>query len=275
MKPGIKDVAKVAGVSPTTVSRVLNNRGYISEETRKKVYDAMEEINYYPNEIARALLNNRTYFVGVIVPTVTSPFHGEVVEQIEYYLSQKNYKMLLCNSKNQMDTEKAYIDMLRRNQVDGMIVGTHNAVVETYSKLKMPGNNRSQAYIQEMEKVGLPQMILEVPFIMENVEKQKLIYDMLNAHPEIDGIFAGDDSLAVIALHVARQKGINIPKDLKIIGVDGTKQILGFVPELTTIQQPVKQIAKVAVDKLIDLIEGKTAESCMDLPVKLLEGQTT
>ena len=278
MKPGIKDVAKVAGVSPTTVSRVLNNRGYISEETRKKVYDAMEEINYYPNEIARALLNNRTY-----------------------------------------------IDMLRRNQVDGMIVGTHNAVVETYSKLKMPvvgidrylgehipvvscdnyaagqmatrhlidkgcqhilcirgnsklkmpGNNRSQAYIQEMEKVGLPQMILEVPFIMENVEKQKLIYDMLNAHPEIDGIFAGDDSLAVIALHVARQKGINIPKDLKIIGVDGTKQILGFVPELTTIQQPVKQIAKVAVDKLIDLIEGKTAESCMDLPVKLLEGQTT
>ena len=138
MKPGIKDVAKVAGVSPTTVSRVLNNRGYISEETRKKVYDAMEEINYYPNEIARALLNNRTYFVGVIVPTVTSPFHGEVVEQIEYYLSQKNYKMLLCNSKNQMDTEKAYIDMLRRNQVDGMIVGTHNAVVETYSKLKMP-----------------------------------------------------------------------------------------------------------------------------------------
>ena len=63
----------------------------------------MEEINYYPNEIARALLNNRTYFVGVIVPTVTSPFHGEVVEQIEYYLSQKNYKMLLCNSKNQMD----------------------------------------------------------------------------------------------------------------------------------------------------------------------------
>ena len=292
MKPGIKDVAKVAGVSPTTVSRVLNNRGYISEETRKKVYDAMEEINYYPNEIARALLNNRTYFVGVIVPTVTSPFHGEIVEQIEYYLSQKNYKMLLCNSKNQMDTEKAYIDMLRRNQVDGMIVGTHNAVVETYSKLKMPvvGIDRylgEHIPVVSCDNYAAGQMatrhlidkgcqhILEVPFIMENVEKQKLIYDMLNAHPEIDGIFAGDDSLAVIALHVARQKGINIPKDLKIIGVDGTKQILGFVPELTTIQQPVKQIAKVAVDKLIDLIEGKTAESCMDLPVKLLEGQTT
>ena len=241
MKPGIKDVAKVAGVSPTTVSRVLNNRGYISEETRKKVYDAMEEINYYPNEIARALLNNRTYFVGVIVPTVTSPFHAEVADQLgvtekrrQLWINRIKSRdleiVLLCNSKNQMDTEKAYIDMLRRNQVDGMIVGTHNAVVETYSKLKMPvvgidrylgehipvvscdnyaagqmatrhlidkgcqhilcirgnsklkmpGNNRSQAYIQEMEKVGLPQMILEVPFIMENVEKQKLIYDISN-----------------------------------------------------------------------------------------------
>ena len=99
MKPGIKDVAKVAGVSPTTVSRVLNNRGYISEETRKKVYDAMEEINYYPNEIARALLNNRTYFVGVIVPTVTSPFHGEVVEQIEYYYHRKIIRCFCVTAK--------------------------------------------------------------------------------------------------------------------------------------------------------------------------------
>lgn len=325
MKPGIKDVAKVAGVSPTTVSRVLNNRGYISEETRQKVYAAMEEINYYPNEIARALLNNRTYFVGVIVPTVTAPFHAEVVEQVEYFLSQQNYKMLLCNSKNQLKTEKKYIDMLRRNQVDGMIVGTHNMVVEDYSKLKMPvvgidrflgenvpivscdnyevgrmatrhllekgcrnilcirgnsklkmpGNQRSQAYIDEMKKSGYEPLILEVPFVKEYVEKQKIIYDMLNGHPEIDGVFAGDDSLAIIVLHIARQKGIRIPEDLKVIGVDGTKEVVGFVPELTTIQQPTKEIARVAVEKLIDLIEGKESQNCVNLPVKLLEGKTT
>lgn len=69
-KLGIKEVAEVAGVSPTTVSRVLNDRGYISDETRKKVYTAMDQIGYYPNEIARALLIQRTYFVGVIVPSI-------------------------------------------------------------------------------------------------------------------------------------------------------------------------------------------------------------
>lgn len=325
MKPGIKDVAKVAGVSPTTVSRVLNNRGYISEETRKKVYAAMEKIQYYPNEIARALLNNRTYFVGVIVPTVTSPFHGVIVEQIEYYLSKKNYKTLLCNSKNQLDTEKKYIDMLRRNQVDGMIVGTHNVVVEEYSsfhmpvvgidrylgenipvvscdnyeagrlatrhliergckkilcirgdsRLRMPGNKRSQAYLDEMKKEGYEPLVLEVPFVKEYVEKQKLVYDMLNQHPEIDGVFAGDDSLAVIVLQIAKQKGIRIPEDLKVIGIDGTREVLQFVPELTTVQQPSNEIARVAVEKLIDLIEGKKVESCLNLPVRLLEGKTT
>ena len=79
---------------------------------------------------------------------------------------------------------------------------------------------------------------------------------MLNAHPEIDGIFAGDDSLAVIALHVARQKGINIPKD-EDHRSRWNKADFRICSRTDNDQQPVKQIAKVAVDKLIDLIEGK------------------
>lgn len=327
MKPGIKDVANIAGVSPTTVSRVLNNRGYISEETRKKVYDAMEEINYYPNDIARALLNNRTYFIGVIVPTVTSPFHGEVVSYVEHYLSEKKYKTLLCNSMNKVDVEISYIDMLRRNQVDGMIVGTHNkgsdidayancnmpiVAIDRYlgenipivscdnyaagqmatrhliekgcrnilcirgdSKLKMPGNDRSKAYLDETSKAGLDQLILEVPFVNKHSDKKKLIEKMLTDNPQIDGIFAGDDSLAIIAFNIAKEKGISVPKNLKIIGVDGTQKVLELVPELTTIQQSSKLIAKVAVEKLIDMIDGKKVDSSTNLSVKLIEGKTT
>ena len=97
-KPGIKEVAAAAGVSPTTVSRVLNNRGYISQETRDKVQAAMKRINYVPNDIARAMLNGRLNLVGMIVPFVSNPFHGEVVQVVERTLAENGFKMLLCNS---------------------------------------------------------------------------------------------------------------------------------------------------------------------------------
>lgn len=74
MKPKIQDVARLAGVSPTTVSRVLNDRGYISDETREKVNKAMKELNYFPNDVARSLFNKRTNLIGVILPTVSNPF---------------------------------------------------------------------------------------------------------------------------------------------------------------------------------------------------------
>lgn len=83
MKVKIQDVAKKAGVSPTTVSRVLNNRGYISEETREKVNRAMKELNYVPNDVARSLFNKRTNLIGLIIPTVSNPFFGELTFYIE------------------------------------------------------------------------------------------------------------------------------------------------------------------------------------------------
>lgn len=324
-KPGIKDVAKTAGVSPTTVSRVLNDRGYISTKTRQKVYQAMEEIGYYPNEIARALLNNRTYFIGLIVPSVTNPFHGEVIQNVEICLARANYKMLLCNSNHKIEVEKEYIHMLRRSQVDGMVVVSHNLCEEEYNslsmpviaidrylgdrvktvscdnyragmlatrhlldrgcrrilcirgdgRLKMPGNDRSLAYREVMKAAGLEPMILETPFVRQVEEKQKQISDMLEAHPDIDGIFAGDDQLAVIALQIAREKGIPVPRRLKIIGMDGAQQTRLFVPELTTIKQPIREISEQAVAKLIDLIEGRPCEDRVDLPVELIQGNTT
>lgn len=70
----IHDVAKIANVSVTTVSRVLNNRGYISEATRMKVYQTMEQLNYQPNEIARSLLRKQSNVIGLIIPSVAHPF---------------------------------------------------------------------------------------------------------------------------------------------------------------------------------------------------------
>lgn len=132
MKPKIQDVAKLAGVSPTTVSRVLNDRGYISEETRENVKRAMKELNYFPNDVARSLFNKRTNLIGLILPTTSNPFFGELTFYIETICNSLGYKILLCNSLNDIEKEEKYLEMLMRNQVDGIIVGTHNQGILDY-----------------------------------------------------------------------------------------------------------------------------------------------
>lgn len=135
---GIRDVAQEAEVSPATVSRVLNDHGYLSKETKNKVFAAMKKLEYYPNDLARALYQKRSFTVGLIFPSITNPFHAELIQNIENELSSKGYKVLLCNSLNNSDKEAKYIAMLRKNQVDGIIVGTHNTNVKGYNIPELP-----------------------------------------------------------------------------------------------------------------------------------------
>jgi LacI family transcriptional regulator, sucrose operon repressor len=134
----IKDVAKMAGITVTTVSRVLNNRGYISEGTRQKVYRVMAELNYQPNEIARSLYRKKSNLIGLIIPTVAHPFFGELTSYIEYYAYESGYKVLLCNSHLDRKKEKEYADMLKRHKVDGIIMGTHTLEIDEYLNLNLP-----------------------------------------------------------------------------------------------------------------------------------------
>lgn len=136
--PTIHDVAKHAGVTPTTVSRVLNNRGYISDKTRKKVYSSMEHLNYQPNEIARSLKNKQSNIIGLIVPDVSHPFFAAFASQIEYYAYENGIKVLLCNSHLDPIKEKEYIDMMRGNRVDGIIMGSHTLETEQYQNVQSP-----------------------------------------------------------------------------------------------------------------------------------------
>ncbi|WP_199624620.1 LacI family DNA-binding transcriptional regulator [Paenibacillus alkalitolerans] len=134
----IHDVAKRAGVSVTTVSRVLNNRGYISEATRSKVYRTMEELDYQPNEIARSLLRKQSNLIGLIIPNVSHPFFAEFADRVETYAYECGFKIVLCNSQLDPAKERDYIDMLKRNRVDGIIMGSHTMEVDEYLKLHSP-----------------------------------------------------------------------------------------------------------------------------------------
>ena len=134
----IKDIAEKAGVTATTVSRVINNRGYISEETRNKVFSVMKEMNYHPNEAARSLSKKHTNIIGVIVPHITHPFFSKLISNLESAASARNYKILLCNSKDQPEKEAEYLDMCISNKVAGIILCSKYVNTEKFSELHIP-----------------------------------------------------------------------------------------------------------------------------------------
>ncbi|MDU7336585.1 MAG: LacI family DNA-binding transcriptional regulator [Clostridium sp.] len=135
---GIKDVAERAGVSVTTVSRVLNKRGYISEEMYRRVNCAIEELNYYPNQVARNLFMQRTFIIGLLIPDVSHPFFARLTKCIECELNKQDYKMILCNTIGNPLKEKEYLAMLRQNKVDGIIVYSFAQDTSDYQKLTLP-----------------------------------------------------------------------------------------------------------------------------------------
>lgn len=135
---GIKDVAKKAGVGVGTVSRMLNNSGYVADETRKRIEAAMNELDYTPNELARNLYHKRTGIIAVLVPNVSYPFFAEFVDCVEAELHGIGYKMMLCNTVKESNAESEYLDMLNRHIVDGVITGVHSLDVEEYQKIHKP-----------------------------------------------------------------------------------------------------------------------------------------
>ena len=122
----ITDVARVAGVSKNTVSRYLNERGYMSEKTKRTIQDAIDLLRYQPNQIARSLTTKRTNFVGLVIPDVVQPFFATMASRIEDELDRRGYKMILCNTMHSSAKERQYLDMLTANKVDGIIVGSHS-----------------------------------------------------------------------------------------------------------------------------------------------------
>ena len=100
----LTDGAELAGVSPTTVSRVINNKGYLSEKTKSKVQKAMQTLGYKPNNLARGLQGKSAKLIGLIFPNISNIFYAELIEHLEIELFKRGYKTIICNSQN--DPEK-------------------------------------------------------------------------------------------------------------------------------------------------------------------------
>lgn len=134
----IRDVAEKSGVSVATVSRVLNSKGYVSEDTRKKVEQVIEELNYKPNAVARSLFKKQSKTIGFMVPDIMNPFFPELARAVEDTANALGYNVILCNSDENAEKEQRYLDVLQQNYVDGLIVSSNTLRAEQVHELNIP-----------------------------------------------------------------------------------------------------------------------------------------
>lgn len=328
MRAKLQDVAALAGVSATTVSRVINQKGYLSQQTIDKVHAAMKELNYYPNSLARSLQGKSTKLVGLIFPNIDTIFYAELVNHLEQLLFAKGYKTIICNSERDADKEAEYLNMLQSNQVEGIIAGAHNLNYADYERVTAPvisfdryiGENipivssdnylggklatetllkgqptkpwmitgandpnsptylRYQAFMDVTKAHGLDGQITNIPKNFSQIRKQLIIKALLLEETP-DAIFCSDDLTAMLVMNTASELEMIIPDDLKLVGYDGTDFIQTYVPQLTTIAQPIKDLADLLVDVLLLQIDHslevkKDADNRYILPIKLIPGQT-
>ncbi|SFL74338.1 LacI family DNA-binding transcriptional regulator [Halanaerobium salsuginis] len=122
MKITIKDIAKQAGVSVTTVSRVINNKPDVGDKTRAKILRIIEDLNYNPNSVARGLVMQKTNTIGLIIPDISNPFFPQVARAIEDKAQKLDYSVIFFNTDNNPDREKKAVELFKSKQVDGLIV---------------------------------------------------------------------------------------------------------------------------------------------------------
>lgn len=120
-KVNIKDIAKIANVSHTTVSRALNNKSRIRSDTKEKILSIARELGYRPNLIAKSLVLRRTKTLGLVITNIANPFYTELAQGIEKTATRLGYSIILCSTQSNISTEKQYIEMLRSKGVDGII----------------------------------------------------------------------------------------------------------------------------------------------------------
>ncbi|WP_265182907.1 LacI family DNA-binding transcriptional regulator [Bacillus gaemokensis] len=319
----IKDVAKLAGVSVATVSRVLNKNGYVHEDTLKKVERAIELLDYKPSTVARSLYNKKSRLIGLVVPNIVNPFFPEVARAVEDVAHKQGYTVVLCNSDESLEKEKQYIDVLRQNNVDGFIVATNPQNSMNYMNLSVPivaidrmfneriptvyadnyvgsqeatklllekgckhiahirgprdvstANERFEGFVDVITQYGLPYMIAESTF--NPTDSERVARELLEEHPHIDGIVAGNDLIAIGVVKAALQKGISIPGDLQIIGFDGISLTEMMYPSLTTVAQPIYEMGRIATELLLEQMEGNQLDTeHYRLPIEIIERNTT
>jgi LacI family transcriptional regulator len=308
------DVAELAGVTKTTVSRVLNNKGEISDETRQKVLDAVKKLGYRRSRIARSLATDQTFLLGLIVPSISSEFFTEIACGAEDTAWENDYKIILCNTESDWDREEGMFLFLQDIQADGIVVCAprlpedrllplieqfQNVVVVnghgiawrelagametddtggmiqavnhlvasgrrhlTYLGGPLDALSSKERYRGFCNALGSNSLVLTpeeyITFTPANLEGGYTCFKrLITLYPQIDGVVCFNDLVAVGAMRACAELGISVPDDIAVTGCDDIQLASLVHPSLTTLQTPKQEIGTLAVNMLLERINGK------------------
>ncbi|WP_332695297.1 LacI family DNA-binding transcriptional regulator [Halalkalibacter lacteus] len=326
----IKEVAELAGLSRTTVSRVINNEPFVTEEKRKLVLEAMDQLGYVPNSSAQRLRKNKTETVAVLISRIINPFFSRLVDEMELIASKSGFKLILCNTRCNKENELKYLEMLKTKQVDGIIlvsienkwediepfcqygpiimcneyhddatipvirldqvkggyIGTKHLIDLGHKRIAYCGGDmsghlsqdRQKGYWKAMEEAGLPvYKSWEFPDSFGICDGRSVLQSILELENRPTAVFTGSDEVAVGVILEAKERGLQVPDDMAVVGFDNQPLAEVIDPPLTTIEQSVNEIGKKAMEVMFDVIDNKRKiEKSIDyLPIKLIVRQST
>ena len=330
-RPTIKDVARAAGVSPSTVSHVLNNSRRVSQDLAERVRSAAAMLKYQPNAMARSLRLQSTATLGLVLPDSTNPFFAEVAQAAEETAFRHGYCVIVGNASGDLAVELVQIGALTSRQVDGLILiastikASHaNEVIGRGVPLvivdrKMPGveadvilsdhfdgalqatahllalqherigyiggppdlipsQDRQRGYETALRRAGLqpePPLIRQGDFQAETGYRGAL--DLMRLPDPPTAIFTANDMMAIGALRALMETRKRVPEDISIVGFDDIFIARLLSPPLTTVAQPVRRLGEVAVERLLDHIEGRagTQPAEIVLPIRLVARESS
>ena len=325
----LKDVAEASGLTVGTVSRVLNNRGYISPKTREKVYQVMKELNYQPNETARTLAKQKSNIIGIVLPNVEHPYFARILGCLEREAAKLGYRIMLFVSRNREEQEEKCIDMCKGSRVAGVVLCSGSFETEKFKGLNfplitlersmdegtlgiecdnyqggvmatellinkgchklmyiggmsagndvhMPADDREVAFRNICESTHTDKVVMVTDEqLFDSMEYYEFVRKALTEHPDVDGVFASSDVIGAHVLQVFSHLGIKVPEELKIVGFDDVNIAQLTSPGLTSIHQPIEQMAEMAVLTISQIDMGKMMPSKTVFPVTLVERGTT
>ncbi|OYD07294.1 LacI family DNA-binding transcriptional regulator [Paludifilum halophilum] len=325
----IRDVARQAGVSVATVSRVINGNSYVNKDTESRVREAIQVMDYEPNTVARGLASKKTGTIAVILPDIMNPFFSELARAVEDTARHHKFTVIFCNSDDQAPKEKLYIQVLQQRYIDGMIFASntldeediqtmrgHGISLVVLDRAPRRGNcsiirsknvEGAKTAVQHLLSLGCRKIAhIAGPEELITAQERKQGYldtirhlkgfdpalivpghfsisggigaaqALLEYHPDVDGIFAGNDLMAAGALKALHRMGVSVPEQVSLCGFDGVAIAEMTEPELTTVAQPIYEMGATAAKRLIGRIRGETEEpSVTELDVQLVERDST